>query len=297
MDMNVFEGRTLAATEAYFGTGYDVSLTNVRKLGGRVRRGLVIKKKDEAVAPTIYLDDYLKMVNEGAPFSDIMNDIFSAAEGAKIPEIEPDFFSDFEKVRNRIIMRLVPEDINRTLLNEVPYFMWNDLAVVFYCSLPETIMEDAGILVRNEHLKQWDISPDYLSENACLNMPRISKAVILPMASILLECGAGEFDPELTDNCPMYILTNERKLYGASALVWSDKLSELSRTLGRNLFILPSSVHEVILLPDTGDEEPERLKEIIHEVNETQVSPEEKLSDELYYYDREAGGIYIWGSQ
>ncbi len=297
MEMNVFEDKTLAATSAYFGPGYDVSLTDVRKLGGLVRRGLVIRKKDEAVAPTIYLDDFLRMVNEGAAFSDIVNDIVSVAEGARIPEFDPDFFADFEKVRNRIIMRLVPEGVNRTLLNEVPYFLWNDLAVVFYCQLPETVMEDAGILIRNEHLKMWDISADYLSENAGLNMPRISKAVIIPMASILLECGAGQFDPELTEKCPMYILTNEKRLYGASALVWSDKIAELSRSLGKDLFILPSSVHEVILLPDTGDEDPECLKEMIHEVNITQVSPEDRLSDELYYFDRETGKVEIWGNR
>ncbi len=295
MDMNVFEGKTLAATEAYFGNDYDVALTDVRKLGGRVRRGLVIRKKDESVGPAIYLDDYLRMANEGTPFCEIMEDIFSVAQGARTPDITPDFFADFEKIRNRIVMRLVPEEINSMLLREVPHFSWNDLAVVFYYSVPEVILEDAGVLIRNEHLKLWNVTADHLNENAYLNMPRINKAVVLPMASILLESGAGEFDPETMENCPLYVLTNEKRLFGATEMIWSDKVSVLADHLEKNLFVLPSSVHEVILMPDTGDEDPDMLKKLIHEVNETQVAPEERLSDELYYYDREVGAVRNWG--
>ena len=84
----------------------------------------------------------------------------------------------------------------------------------------------------------------------------------------------------------MYVLSNRERLYGASAMLYSHRLEALADNMDRNLFILPSSVHEVIILPDEGEGDPAYLVNTIKEVNETQVEPDEVLSDKLYYFDR-----------
>lgn len=98
--------------------------------------------------------------------------------------------------------------------------------------------------------------------------------------------GAGAEDPgEVFCKIPMRVLTNSKRVHGAACILYPGVLDEVAQETGGSFFILPSSVHEVIILPDAGNGDGERLKEIIRMVNTTQVAPEEVLSDTLYRYD------------
>ena len=84
---------------------------------------------------------------------------------------------------------------------------------------------------------------------------------------------------------PLRVLSNVKRVHGAICMLYPDVLENLAQEEQRSFYILPSSVHEVILLADTGSGLPGELKAMIAEVNSTQVAPEEVLSDSLYYYD------------
>ena len=93
------------------------------------------------------------------------------------------------------------------------------------------------------------------------------------------------------EQVPMYVLTNDVKYYGAACILYDGVLKEFAESAGRDLYILPSSVHEVILLPDMGYEDVDMLKKMVCEVNDTQLSPDEVLSDTIYHYDRDTEDI------
>ena len=97
----------------------------------------------------------------------------------------------------------------------------------------------------------------------------------------------------LKDTVPMKVLTNDKRIQGAACVLYPGILEKISEESRKNLFVLPSSVHEVILLEDTGEENPEDLKRMIYEVNRTNVAAEEVLSDSLYYYDRKQKNLRI----
>jgi hypothetical protein len=86
---------------------------------------------------------------------------------------------------------------------------------------------------------------------------------------------------------PMYILSNQEQMYGASALLYSKRIKNLADRLQCDLIILPSSVHEFLLLPDDGENEYTFYRKMVEDVNTTQVEPEEILSYSLYRYLRE----------
>ena len=85
---------------------------------------------------------------------------------------------------------------------------------------------------------------------------------------------------------PMYVLTNQSHLNGASALLYKDILRDFAHSLEENFYILPSSIHEVILVPANGIMSKNSLELMVKDVNQKEVSPMERLSDHVYFYDR-----------
>ena len=125
-----------------------------------------------------------------------------------------------------------------------------------------------------------------LYQDARQNALRLLPAELDSMTDVIRELTDGM--DELEDmGVPMYVLTNKRRTQGAVCILYEGILWECYKCIGEDYYILPSSVHEVILLADTGEEDIQLLKRMVREVNATQVLPEEVLSDSVYYFDRE----------
>ena len=84
----------------------------------------------------------------------------------------------------------------------------------------------------------------------------------------------------------MYVMTNTRGINGAACLLYKNALARFAQKLKQDLFLLPSSVHEVILVPKSDILKKEDLSEMVREINKTEVSPKEVHSDTVYVYDR-----------
>jgi hypothetical protein len=294
MDQREFNNRVMAEMAEYLGEGCSTDVRKVSKNNGIVLDGMIIRKTGRAVSPTVYLNGFYEEYQEGVSFADVMERIIDAYNTHEIPEFSADFFGDYSKVKTRILYKLINAEKNKEMLEDVPHILWNDLAIVFYYSFPKGEMENATILIRNSNTKMWKVSVDDLRKCSEKNMPELAPDEMVPMSE-LLEGMLGESsgqDSLLTaenpgdGRVPMYVLSNRERLYGASAMLYSHRIEALADDIDRNLYILPSSVHEVIILPDEGEGDPEYLVNTIKEVNETQVEPDEVLSDKLYYFDR-----------
>ena len=275
------------------GDGYRVEPKEVRKNNGVILHGLMVSEQGQNVVPTIYLDTFLEAYESGATFQSILNRLLDICrEKASKKAIDMDFFRSFEDVRDRICYRLIGKERNEGLLEEIPYIDFLDLAICFYYAYHGEELGDGTILIYNSHMEMWETCTAELFGLAKRNTQKLFPWVCSSLAEVLGEMTGQEIGPEdaaeqeeFLREMPLQVLSNVKRTHGAICMLYPGVLEALAHKEGRNFYILPSSVHEVILLADTGAGSAGELRKMVAEVNSTQVAPEEVLSDSLYYYD------------
>ncbi|MBQ6805980.1 MAG: hypothetical protein IJO97_00945 [Lachnospiraceae bacterium] len=291
-----FKTKICNALREVMGDEYEIAYKEITKNNGVILRGIIIAKEGSNVSPTIYIDELYDDYEEGRTFGDIIYDILCAYQrNAKEIQMDMDFFTKYEQVKKRVLYKLIHWESNSKLLEEIPYIKWNDLAIVFYYAMEEEYCGKATILIRNSHLKMWDIDINTLYMDAKDNMHKLLPEELLPIKKILQEFLSRNLKQQVEEDeiglseeasSMMYVLSNRDRIFGAATLLYSESIKELTKRLNKNLIILPSSIHEVILVPDNGITEKTFFKDMVKEVNDTQVEPEEILSYSVYYYDR-----------
>ncbi len=241
------------------------------------------------ISPMIYLEDYYHAYEKGEGMEEIIEDILQVHRESqgRIPQ-DSAFFTDFKKVSPRIVGKLVNYGKNRDLLRRIPHQRCLDLALVFYYILDSGEMCSGTILIYNSHLEMWGVSQMELCEIARNNTPRLLPYEFMSIRDFM----AAEFkdmDPiaKIEEGLPMYVLSNRERHFGAVHILYDQVLSSIGEELGEDYYILPSSVHECIIVPAGVQVVKEQLARMVWEINRSHVLPEEVLSDHVYYYDRE----------
>ena len=275
------------------GENYHVKLNDVVKNNGIILRGITLMQDDSNISPTIYLNPYYDAYENGdTTLGTVIDEVIDTYERNKINRsIDMKFFLNYETVRSRIIFKLINTEKNRELLRDVPYIPFHDLSIVFQCLVSEERFGNASILIHNVHLQLWKVNARELYECALENTPLLQGYELADMNTVLEEMKAlgGIDDEEIEDmqqEVPMYVLSNKSRINGASCILYKDILKDFAMVVDKDLYVLPSSIHEVILLPSDGTQESEQLKEMVREINQSQVEKEEVLSDSVYYYRR-----------
>lgn len=259
------------------GENVDISFRDVRKNNGVYKKACTVRFDDAQVAPTVYLEPYYDHYLHGEAVSDSAENILRYCK-CQTPEITfpENFFKEYGTVRDRLGIKLIGQKHNEAFLREVPHKDFGDLAGVFFYLLEEPAFGNGIIVIRNMDLERWGMTAEQLYEDALENCPKMLPPVFRSLSDVLDVLQPAE-EGEL------YLLTNESALYGAAVILYPGLLEEAAEYIGGDYFVLPSSVHEVILLPDRG-EEAEGLLEIVAEINHTQVAEEEILIDAVYKY-------------
>lgn len=290
MDFNVFVENIVDLLQKRMGENYEIRVTKVMKNNDIQLTGVTMMEKSEHIAPTIYLEGLYEEYQNGIAMEELAEKII-VFNKQQMPDsdLNMDFFQDFEQVKDRIFYKLVSFEKNRKLLEKLPHYRWHDLAIIFYYALAEEKVGRASITIHHRHLEMWGQSVDTLYRVAQGNMRSGKPELLVSMKDLLAEMAG----LQLGENTyiPMYVLTNREKLYGAAALLYSERMKELADKWQSDLLILPSSVHEVLLLPDDGQNEYAFYRQMVEDVNTTQVEPEEVLSYSLYRYRRENAEI------
>ncbi|MEE1181663.1 MAG: DUF5688 family protein, partial [Treponema sp.] len=206
--------------------------------------GLTIRKQGENIAPTIYLNQYFNQFNDGRAMDDIVRDIIRVYENNQPENIMDVFktedFYDFDKMKEKIVLKVINTERNLDLLEQVPHLDMEGLglSVVFYVSLM-TGEQSAGILIKNEHLKLWEKTVSDLLTVAEVNTNRMHAFTIKSMNEVL--SGMFGFEEELIpeDVPALYVLTDENKTFGASQLFLKDKIREFAKQKDCDVYILP----------------------------------------------------------
>ena len=274
-----------------------ISIETIRKNNGLNLDGLVIMENNCNISPTLYLNYYFQSYQSGTSFQHIYETILENYQQNKPAQsIDIRFFTQFENARSKIALKLIHYEKNKELLKDVPHIRFLDLAIVFYCLIsmdPDT--GNATILIHHSHLSYWGIGLEELFHIAKENTQRILPAKLNDMKDVLKELsGIEPLSPPLSpenDIYPMFVLTNEMNLYGASCILYTGLLKEFATKAETDFYILPSSIHEVILIPAIGQNCQKELSEMVKEVNHSQLLEEEILSDHAYYYSRNTDQI------
>lgn len=290
MDFNVFVENIVDLLQKRMGDAYEIKATKVTKNNDIELTGVMIMRESDHISPTIYLEGLYEEYQNGAAIERLAENMMTFYnEHMPDNDLNLDFFMDFEQVRDRIFYKLVSYEQNSKLLEKLPHYRWHDLAIIFYYAMEEKKIGRASITIHRHHLDMWGQSLDCLYRAARKNMRTGLPELLVSMKELLAQTTGIELGKDTY--LPMYVLTNREKTYGAAALLYSEKMKELADQWQSDLIILPSSIHEVLLLPDDGQNEYDFYRQMVKEVNTTQVEPEEVLSYSLYRYRREKSEI------
>ena len=286
--------------EIIYGSEYNVDIHKVGKNNGLHLTGITIRNKDSNIAPNIYLDGYYADYNDGRTMEDICKEIVQIYEKNKMQkDFSTEHIVDFENIKDEICFKLVNREKNEELLADAPYVEYQDLAVIFYVLVSNDNKGIASITVKNSLMNMWDVGIDMLYDLAKKNTQRLFSSKILPITEVMTEIiddltntsdeeTVKEFNtlPKVyeDDTIPIFVATNSKKINGAGVILYDGLLRTFAEKIGGDFYILPSSVHEVIFVPANGDIDAKYLIQMVKEVNATEVSPDEVLSDNVYMY-------------
>ena len=298
MDIKEF-GKVLAAeVKDILGADYHIEVSEVVKNNGVIRNALVIRKEGEFVSPTIYLESFFEDFKNGVVLMNVVGEVVKMYHASSVPAagMEMDFFRDFSEVSGRMYYKLVNYEKNRGSLKDIPYRKVLDLAMVPLCRVDNDIIGSGNITVTNTHLKMWEISEEELWENIKDNAPKLAPVKIRGLADVLQRIT--DCEDELLTMCGIYVVSNDADCLGAGAVLYPGVLKGLAEDHECDLYIVPSSIHEVLVLPDAGfGIDADNLRSIINEVNTSTVGDEEILSDNLYVYRSDSDRIFIADSE
>lgn len=276
------------------GPSSNVCLCQLPVNNGVMRDRLDIKIS-ESTTHSVYLDDCYEAYSEGMKISEI-TDVVSTLQKQILPQIENyvESLCDFDNVKDKIIYKLMHFQRNKAQLVERPYIPYLDLAIVFDIVLAMKDAKAATIPVNNMLLKQWGVDAQTLLECANCNGPRIFPPALEPLNLILEELFPTRIPVNLEKYIPpLFVLTNTTQYWGAAVILYDGFLKLLADIFGGDFFVIPSSIHETLLFKEGMGLTKESLNEIIPDVNETRVLPQEILSDQVYYYDRNQGKLLM----
>jgi len=295
MTYQEFKTNIIHTISTRLGSDYKVTLQDIIKNNDTHLDGLTILSAGSNISPTIYLNYYYDQYLAGKGLSTIYEDILlSYYKNIPKENIDISFFTDFTKVKNRIIFKLVNYDRNKELLSKVPHVRYLDLAVVFNCFIHSAEDGYATILIHHQHLSYWNISTEELYALAMKNTPHLLHYQLQNMTDVIIDLFCNdhiELSKDLLPVFPMYVLSNTTKLNGSGCILYEDLLSEIAQNLDSDFYILPSSIHEVLLIPVASASSREDLSSMVHEINATQLAREEVLSDRVYFYSRHSGKV------
>lgn len=289
--MQVFGETVQRALELCYGDSVRVVVDNVQKNNNVTLTGLTIIKSGCNISPTIYLEPYYADYKAGTTMAKICRDIMDVYEEHRVSHnFDSSFVTDFNKVRSNVCFKVINAERNRELLKTIPHKMLLDLAVVFYIEVFQDKDGNGTILIQNYFLDMWNgVDTDTLYRLALSNTQKKYRGRVCNMFTVISEILDEElanqfFEMVVGGDVSMYVASNVQKVWGAGVILYDNLLKTFAERIGGDFYILPSSTHEVLFVPAYVGFDAKSLKQMVKEVNATEVSEQEFLSNNVYYY-------------
>lgn len=254
----------------------------VSKLNGQSYNGITGRKEAEEMVPVVDIRPLFDSYENGMPIekaADELEKVFrSAMEQSQF--IDPKELTDYTKMKDKLILQLIPIEGNEERLNEIPHEQISDFAVICRVELADG---EASTIVTDQLMKSFDISKEQLFADAKENAPRLHPPVLKNLMEVLFQAEPGLMDME----SPLHVATTDVGEHGACVMAYPGFMDQASEKLGGSFFVIPSSVHELLFLRDDDGRSVKELDDMVQAVNTQEVQPSDRLSDVSYHYDAE----------
>lgn len=265
----------------------DVSIHRMEKLG-LAYDGMTVVRSGQRAAAAVNLTAFYDMYQEGKTTGDIIHEMADVAV-MQAPQMEYSVFSDYEAAKDHLFIRVANKEANADVLAGMPHKEVEDLAITYHVLVNHDQNGIASAPVTDDLLRHYGVTAEQLHEDAIANSQRMLPAQLDSMQNMLF----GMMTPEASDTLrdepypgsTMLVLTNNVQLNGAAALFYPGVMDQAAERLGGDFIVLPSSTHEVIMIPADGMTDFRSLEQMVKDINRSQVAPEERLSDHVYHYD------------
>lgn len=287
---------------------YDFRFMEVTKRNDKQKSFLCIRQKNEAIGINLFVDDLLKRYRDTSYnmellIDDIMRQLKERLLSSKFTDVAMEqvlALRDYEQVKNKVLFMILNENDNREYLKNAVYVPFLDFAVCFYVVVG-TNDESGTILLTRDILSAWAISAEELyrqaRENTARLMPYQFRSVDEVLEQVMSKDVFAQYmnSPEgVNENSNLFVLGNTKQMFGAGVILYDGLLKQIATMIGaETIVILPSSVHECIVLRMPEDIEVAYLRSMVHQVNVTCVEPEDRLSDSVYCYSLDTDEITI----
>lgn len=261
---------------------YECSLIQTPK-NNALLDGLSIRREGGSAAPVFYLQEPYRQYLDGKPPGRIGQEIAKFYREMDLPDFSREDIGSYETIKDKLRLRLVNKEKNDRYYKQGPYRRQTLGVEILYIELERRQEKSMTVQVTNSMVHNWGIPAQELFRTALENSQNHDKVLFCSMEEMLKDVFPVS-PAEKSGPSPMYVLTNERKEYGATAAIYPNVLKQVREQLGKDYYILPSSTHELIILPKTKDMDAKELRSMVRELNESQVSPEEVLGNEVYEF-------------
>ena len=274
------------------------------KNNGVLFTGLRAHVPGESISPVLYLNDFYDEVKKGASLEEMMETIAGCIENCRnVAMMNQNVGShDINMLQDKVTPMLINGKANRDMLQSMPHVLVEDLAMLFKVDLKMPGSSGIGTLkVKNEMLEYWGISKEELYNRAVSNVQKYDAPRLVPMSEMVFELSMNrDSDTNLLKNPEMFsdyknevifVLTNKFRHHGTAALVCPEVMNKISELMPEGFYILPSSIHETLIISKECDLNPKCLGQMVRDINHDMVEREEVLSDRVYEYDKDLGKI------
>lgn len=273
-----------AVQEIFEENDYEIKVSKVCKAGGVVLTGITVSKKN-GVSPCLYLENYMSEL-ERCNIADVAYKIYIQYMEA-YNKIDEDIVKivyelhDFEQIKKRLRVKVLNTEYSKGYISKYASKEFLDLSMLVYVE----VSQNQSITISDEQCKNWSKTFEEILRIAMQN----EKYSLQNIADILNEVGM----VDKNDECKMYVMSNNSRMYGAGAIVKADLLKQTAEKLEADLLILPSSIHELIIIPWKEAEKLDDIKVMVREINDNMVSTDEILSYNIYRYSAEENSVRI----
>lgn len=287
---NLFVQDVVKELKQILGSNYTVFCQEIQKNNNVTYQAVMISDNIHNASPCYNMENYYRLYEKPWDIKFVAKDIVKIYRQSAALDLPVEWIRDRNEMLSRVLLRIVSTDRNVDLLENVPHHDLPELnlSMLFYLFWKSN-NSPATMLICNRHMGMWETSEPELLEHAWKNTPLAIGHTITSMSEVVngyIELPATEGFPEMFP--PMYVITNEQNLYGAVYILYPDVLKDVAQKLDSDFYVLPSSVHETIAVPaeNLDINHASSLKAMVREVNQSELTPEEVLSDNVYYYCR-----------
>lgn len=277
---------------------YQVELNEVKKTN-RTLDGMQIFPPGgvagKGLSPCYYIQDMYDRYKENGDFYKTVREVADHYRNTdqQVETMSVDLSS--ETVKENVIFCLINAEQNKEMLSAMPHRMLEDLAIVYRYVVSHEPDSIASTFIKNELMKHCGLTEPELYKLAYENTKRLFPVKVVSIQDELKQMLAGTPEQELLDCAfgeemegpQQYIISNEAKINGAAAVLYIDEMKKLADKLRDDLYIMPSSIHEMIAVSAT-EMNPDELSKMVTEINQSSVPLEDRLSNQVYHFDRTA---------